>query len=156
METKSKSSKIIRDGAPFILLFVPQLTWFQKLLNEKSVDPEQSLSSWLVELIVSDLSKKQMLTKENFNQFYLAQGKHKKSKRASKGVHRKFSLYLPPNLDFLKEKVHKASEKNHSMSTYIWNLVVVSRKRSIDSQNLKEWEEYFANQQRGTPIRKAA
>ena len=119
-----------RVGAPFILLFVPQIAWVQKLLNEKSADPNQSLSSWLVELIIQDLGKKQMLTKEHFNQYYLAQEKNKKSKRASKGVHKKFSLYLPSNIDFLKEKIKKASEKNHSMSTYVWNLVISSRRKS--------------------------
>ena len=139
-----------RPNTPFIMLYVPQLGWFQDFLLEKTRDPKQSLSAFLVDLIIRDLKHRGVISPEEIQIW--ENRVVKKSKRASKEVHKKFCLYLPRGMDFLKERIKGAAESNYSTASYVWNLFV--KARELTPEQKESWREYFKNQQRGNRTRK--
>jgi hypothetical protein len=143
--TTSKQQQAPVKSTPFIMLFVPQLDWFQDLLNQTTTKGEKSLSSVLIDLIIENMKKRKMLSPDEIEA--TESREEKKSKPSRGGIHEKFSLYIPKNLQFLKAKIKKAAAEDYSMSIYVWDLFVASQKLSARKE--QQWKIYSSTQQRG-------
>jgi len=149
---RSKKAKPTRKPpairTPTITLFVPQIIWFQELLNRMVQSSEVSLSTFLMSLIVQDLKGRGKLSASELEVWELRQGKQ--TRETKRGVHTKFTLYVPLPLNFLKKKIKEIAP---TQSTYVWSLFVLSQNGRLTKAQIEEWHSYCTTPQRGSVSR---
>jgi hypothetical protein len=134
-----------RESVPSITLSVPSLCWFQNLLDQTVQDTPESLSTQLTILILEDLKKRNLLNKR---ELVLAEKREGTTSRPLKpGVRRQFCLYIPQELDFLKDKIKQASY--YTQSKYVWDLFIQAHISELTTSECKEWYDFYENNQQG-------
>lgn len=143
----------------FFSLFVPQVEWFQDLLKKKAKN--RSLSCYLLQLVMKDLRTRELITKEQYQEYSLHKRPEIRSTRFvdKKEMHDTFSLYIPKtqnkegvdsnwfrevlDADFLKTNCGATSR-----SLYIWNLFIRDNKKELSAFHLSHWDRVLAGEHR--------
>lgn len=162
MRSRAERRIISKEPPKFFSLFVPNITWFQKLLKSRA--ERGSLSDYLIDLIVKDLKSRNLLTDTEF-QSYLEYVDKKPDIRQTrfngqKELHTTFSLYIPKResqkwirtklaSEFLKENCRAKSR-----SRYIWDLFVRENEKKLTKSQLAEWADELLNTKPEPPVPK--
>jgi hypothetical protein len=146
---KAKPSKgPLPVRTPTITLFVPQIIWLQELLNRKAQSMDKSLSTYLMGLIVEDLTRRDKFSATERDIW--EKQPCKQTRDTKRGIHTKFTLYVPPALNFIKKRIKQITPVQ---STYVWSLFVISMEGQVSQTQLGEWHAYCTTPQRGSASR---
>jgi hypothetical protein len=128
------------------MISVPPLDWLQRLIDKKFVTGDVSVSTYLLELVLEDLRKRKLTSLKE--QALWSKPISRKGGAIKPGPHKKFSLYLPPKLDFIKTRIEGLAA---SRSLYVWNLFVLAHEKNLTGDQGDEWDTYCTTEHRGSP-----
>lgn len=153
--------KLKREPAPFITITVPMYDWFQKLLNEEAASLAKtgsgSLSHHLIDLAMSNMASRGLVSKDELIKWKkISPESGKTTPFTERKEHRVFSVYVPQQFSWVKERLKQAAEIQdahkikRSVSKYLWNLFFAKNKSRVlsmqDSANKgradKDLEDY--------------